>query len=181
MRLINAAVVAISALLPLSATIGTAHADNMTFDWTLTSGSSAANGGFTYTGDGTLTATTTATPGVYTITSVSGEVNGDSISLLAPNSFESNDNELFLNEPFRLSGNGVSLLVAGIGDINVFSFGGNGSGNDYGEFGPGGFAGVGVFTAVAATPLPAALPLFATGLGALGFLGWRRQRRVVAA
>ena len=32
------------------------------------------------------------------------------------------------------------------------------------------------------TPLPAALPLFATGLGALGVLGWRRKRkaRVVA-
>jgi hypothetical protein len=27
------------------------------------------------------------------------------------------------------------------------------------------------------TPLPAALPLFATGLGALGLLGWRRKRR----
>jgi hypothetical protein len=26
------------------------------------------------------------------------------------------------------------------------------------------------------TPLPAALPLFATGLGALGLLGWRRRR-----
>jgi len=28
-----------------------------------------------------------------------------------------------------------------------------------------------------ATPLPAALPLFATGLGGLGLLGWRRRRR----
>jgi len=28
-------------------------------------------------------------------------------------------------------------------------------------------------------PLPAALPLFATGLGALGLLGWRRKRKVV--
>jgi hypothetical protein len=26
------------------------------------------------------------------------------------------------------------------------------------------------------TPLPAALPLFATGLGGLGLLGWRRKR-----
>jgi uncharacterized protein (TIGR03118 family) len=29
----------------------------------------------------------------------------------------------------------------------------------------------------AATPLPAALPLFATGLGAFGLLGWRRKRK----
>ena len=28
-----------------------------------------------------------------------------------------------------------------------------------------------------ATPLPAALPLFATGLGALGLLAWRRKRK----
>ena len=32
----------------------------------------------------------------------------------------------------------------------------------------------------AATPLPAALPLFATGLGAMGLLGWRRKRKHVA-
>ncbi len=34
---------------------------------------------------------------------------------------------------------------------------------------------------VAATPLPAALPLFATGLGAMGLLGWRRKRKNGAA
>jgi hypothetical protein len=33
----------------------------------------------------------------------------------------------------------------------------------------------------AATQLPAALPLFATGLGALGLLGWRRKRKAAAA
>ena len=40
----------------------------------------------------------------------------------------------------------------------------------------------GTFTAeadAATTPLPAALPLFATGAGLLGFLGWRRKRRCV--
>ena len=30
---------------------------------------------------------------------------------------------------------------------------------------------------LAPVPLPAALPLFATGLGALGLLGWRRKRK----
>jgi hypothetical protein len=30
---------------------------------------------------------------------------------------------------------------------------------------------------VSPTPLPAALPLFATGLGAIGLFGWRRKRR----
>jgi hypothetical protein len=32
----------------------------------------------------------------------------------------------------------------------------------------------------ATTPLPAALPLFATGLGGLGLLGWRRKRKAQA-
>jgi hypothetical protein len=32
-----------------------------------------------------------------------------------------------------------------------------------------------------ATPLPGALPLFATGLGAMGLLGWRRKRKNAAA
>ena len=32
----------------------------------------------------------------------------------------------------------------------------------------------------AITPTPAALPLFATGLGGLGLLGWRRKRKAQA-
>ena len=34
---------------------------------------------------------------------------------------------------------------------------------------------------VSATPLPGALPLFATGLGAMGLFGWRRKRKKSAA
>jgi hypothetical protein len=33
----------------------------------------------------------------------------------------------------------------------------------------------------AITPIPAALPLFASGLGAMGLLGWRRKRKNIAA
>ena len=33
---------------------------------------------------------------------------------------------------------------------------------------------------ISATPLPAALPLFAAGLGAMGLLGWRRSRKKAA-
>jgi hypothetical protein len=42
--------------------------------------------------------------------------------------------------------------------------------------------GVGPFLigSLVATPLPAALPLFASGLGALGLLGWRRKRKAAA-
>jgi hypothetical protein len=34
---------------------------------------------------------------------------------------------------------------------------------------------------VSTTPIPAALPLFASGLGGLGLLGWRRKRKKAAA
>ncbi len=34
---------------------------------------------------------------------------------------------------------------------------------------------------LASTPLPAALPLFASGLGVMGLFGWRRKRKNVAA
>ena len=37
-----------------------------------------------------------------------------------------------------------------------------------------------VTTTVSTTPIPAALPLFASGLGAMGLLGWRRKRKVAA-
>jgi hypothetical protein len=36
-------------------------------------------------------------------------------------------------------------------------------------------------TGMTTTPLPAALPLFATGIGGLGLLGWRRKRKVRVA
>ena len=36
-------------------------------------------------------------------------------------------------------------------------------------------------TATALTPIPTALPLFATGIGCLGLLGWRRKRKNTAA
>ena len=38
-----------------------------------------------------------------------------------------------------------------------------------------------VFPSESATPLPTALPLFATGLGAMGLFGWRRKRKNASA
>jgi hypothetical protein len=51
-------------------------------------------------------------------------------------------------------------------------------------FGPWGFSNGSTDTFLTltplATPLPGALPLFATGLGALGLLGWRRKKKAAA-
>jgi hypothetical protein len=44
-------------------------------------------------------------------------------------------------------------------------------------FGPWGFSGGSFDTVLTPTPIPAALPLFATGIGAIGLLGWRRKRK----
>jgi hypothetical protein len=64
-----------------------------------------------------------------------------------------------------------------------FSFMVTGSGSDTLTFfetdGPG-FMALDDVSLTAATPLPAALPLFATGLGGLGLLGWRRKRKAQA-
>jgi len=49
-----------------------------------------------------------------------------------------------------------------------------------GDFQPGAALSGQVTVGTAVTPLPAALPLFATGLGALGLLGWRRKRKAAA-
>ena len=40
--------------------------------------------------------------------------------------------------------------------------------------------GFALYGGAGATPLPAALPLFATGLGVLALLGWRRKRKAAA-
>jgi hypothetical protein len=44
----------------------------------------------------------------------------------------------------------------------------------------GGSQNTGLDASLTLTPLPAALPMFATGLGALGLLGWRRKRKAQA-
>jgi hypothetical protein len=67
-----------------------------------------------------------------------------------------------------LSYSGVQLADAGV-VLNSDNQGDNNQGNDndQGNGDP------------LATPLPATLPLFATGIGALGLLGWRRKRKAV--
>jgi type VI secretion system secreted protein VgrG len=71
-------------------------------------------------------------------------------------------------------GRAIALNAAVTMDTNTIS-------NECGtsDFGSLGFSGGP--NGINATPLPAALPLFATGLGAMGLLGWRRKRKPQAA
>jgi hypothetical protein len=72
------------------------------------------------------------------------------------------DQDLFFN----------NLVLTRIVDDIAWSY----SGTSY-ETKPAGFT---VIATIATTPVPAALPLFATGLSALGLLGWRKKRKSAA-
>ena len=78
------------------------------------------------------------------------------------------------------SGFGTVYNDARLGDFagfqRVYSSGSNFSGQN--SFSSDGWGLVtGFETEAATTPLPAALPLFASGLGVIGLLGWRRKRK----
>jgi hypothetical protein len=82
--------------------------------------------------------------------------------------------DLFINTVTLLtSSSRINLtLLAGLNIIQL-SFnesisGGDGFAFDYAAISP------------IITPLPTTLPLFASGLGALGLLGWRRKRKAMS-
>jgi hypothetical protein len=149
-----------------------------TFDWTLT-GPSLQNQGFNtdpLNGSGTITATESG--GVWTITGATGsftDVYGGGATVTGVGPEASNaisvtpDNEINPSgSPSFVDGQGISFATS-TGPIDIAFI--SGAYEEVSHLG----IGDGAFT-LAATPLPAALPLFASGLGALGFLGWRRKR-----
>ena len=111
-----------------------------------------------------------------------GSIYSQSVSLTFPLSIQNIQTALFANPAipgsittaFALSGanigNGSFNFAMSPGVANCISFS---------QFCVSGNLQIGSIIAVA-TPLPAALPLFATGLGALGLLGWRRKRKLAA-
>jgi hypothetical protein len=82
---------------------------------------------------------------------------------------------------------GVTLSILDSADSTIASWllGGDPiagvGGNRYGWFANNEFSFLAIdnasLTGTSATPLPAALPLFASGLGAIGLFGWRRKRK----
>jgi hypothetical protein len=108
------------------------------------------SGGFT--ADFTGSGSTSGTTATVTLdlAIVSGLLAGETGTMTGTGSFDTDTQILTVNYSGSLSGEGPSLGFANGPTIDV-----------------------------SATPIPATLPLFASGLGAMGLLGWRRKKKAV--
>ena len=154
-----------------------------TYDWSWTT---APGGGSPITGSGTLTASASCTDstelGCVVVDSISGTFDNFEITSLVPPGANANDNDIYLLEsaPHQVNSSGIafnfvnSFGLTGTQSIYynpVFSL--DDASNFFGNFT--------VSLAPATTPIPAALPLFATGLGCLGLFGWRKKKKPAVA
>ena len=132
-----------------------------------------------HSANGTLTIGSVSTglngPG-YNITGITGTFDGSEITGLLGFAVccrsPANNNILYLSEPF-LDLAGVGFAV-GIYNVNLFF-----EDSYFALLSTDEISGPGTFTVtpITQTPLPGALPLFASGLSALGLLGWWRKRK----
>ena len=198
---IRLSMAATAALLGLAAVTTTAMADTLTtFDFSGTLSSSPNANPATVTGTFTLDQTTGTLAGVDLTTPV-GAFTGSTSDHINSTSIQTvSSGNAFQLDSF-IGGGIVSLSLTFAGTVDGFTGGSaltlaillrplpppvmiNPSGLDCDSTFPGCNGAAVVFNltgtatpAVAATPLPAALPMFAGGLGALGLFGWRRKRK----
>jgi hypothetical protein len=174
--------VALAIAVVMGGVLGTSPAKASTFIFSFFD---TETGGSNISASGLLTASPSGPD--YLITGISGTYNGNAItSLFAPGGFQGNNNILHSGSP-QLDILGFAFSVAALPrNVNIYYDAVGGSDFcptrpgycDYHE--PGAIDTPIAFSATL-TPLPAALPLFATGLGAVGLLGWRRKRKAAAA
>jgi hypothetical protein len=147
------------------------EASATTFDWTITVGG--------FSGAGTLDANPTTTSGVYSVDFLSGDVNGVSVSLLTPDTLNGNDNLIFYpGDPNFVDVGGIGALVNGVDYALYYQPNADSCGEArYCLVGLNGFGPVSADFSISETPLPAALPLFAGGLGMIGMMSRRRKRQ----
>jgi hypothetical protein len=170
--------IAVSAGATFLGSIATVPAHAMTFDFSVKSTDA--------TGDlasGTFIANLSS-PGIYSLTSITGTFDGIAITGLS--TYANADNQLFYpTQPF-VDFQGISFQTAGLGDVNLFSNSGyfevKSTVDSVGYY----FSGTPISlsvsaTTVSATPLPSTFPLFVGGLAALGLLGWRTRGKLQAA
>ena len=165
----------IAGLTPLGAALEPASAE--VFDWSLT-GPAPDLGGVSFPGSGTITASPTASTGVFDIDTITGVIDGSEITGIS--AFRGADNEVFTNGFAFVSTVGISFETAAGQSVNIFSFFQQGTpptGNAYGEFtaNPGAF-GVGTFT-LTAVPEASTWTLMLIGFAGLGIAGYRVTRK----
>jgi hypothetical protein len=201
--------VAASALITLQVADANATIFDWSFSAPGTTGNPVSGSGYLdATFLGTFTGTDTATASEYLVNQIYGTVtvgtNSSAIAgIAAPGSFgcnidycpspgsspptitETNDNDIYYpNFPNEngtfVDGNGLSFVLLNGDEINLSAYESDALVN-YSVPGVGAGANDAPFTSLTPAPLPAALPLFAAGLGALSLLGWRRKRKSAAA
>ena len=161
----------------------------MTFDWTL-AGPSTSLGGFGAPGSGSGTFTVTTGANGDLITGMTGEIGGNSVTLLPLGTSGSDDLLFPIGTSFKGGVSVVDLDTSGIavsttlGDFHIFGDGspfsiGTVSGNDIFETGPNGF-GVGTLAVAAAVPEPSTWAMMLLGFCGLGFIAHRRRFRNTA-
>ena len=122
---------------------------------------------------------------------VDGVSDNNTFSVTALSSYQTVNNVTFTFDGLTFTGtlgvgfnNGTttidSLNFSGSNGTNQISINLN-SFNLYGPISDGNTIGGSVTESLAATPLPATLPLFASGLAALGAFRWRKRRNAAAA
>lgn len=88
------------------------------------------------------------------------------------------DNLLYSDSPF-VDQYGIGFDLTRLGLDPPYQYDGAGLTCNGGDFGCPDFSPLNI--QLTQTPLPATLPLFATGIGGMGLLGWRRKRKAKAA
>ena len=153
----------LGAALLLAAT--TAQAGTYRLDYTLI--------GSATTGDLLVTTTDTPTGGPFTVTSITGERGGDTVTALSP--YAGSDQLLYATDP-RFDLSGVSFSTAGSGDFNLYSYN-----NQYFELSsnvdPVGYPqnGSPISLTVSEVPEPASIGLFGVAVLGLGALLYGRR------
>ena len=165
----------IAGMLPLASASQPASAK--VFAWSLT-GPAPDLGGLSFPGSGTITASPTASTGVFDIDTITGVIDGSEIT--GTSAFRSADDKVFTNGFAFVGTAGISFETAAGQSVNIFSFFQQGTpptGNAYGEFtaNPGAF-GVGTFT-LTAVPEASTWTLMLIGFAGLGIAGYRVTRK----
>lgn len=173
-------ILAVLAITPASAnTIKTYELNGVTFG-----DGSTATGTFTLdlTTNAIVSSSVVTSPRPFSLLFVGGDYNGSIFDSFVTS--PSGKLNLAAWAIFPVSGQLLSLTFAA-SDLTLASFVAHGTESVYSLFCLG-LCGTreivaGTIDAVAATPVPAALPLLLTALGGLGFAGWRRKRQQEAA